>query len=74
MNNEGENIRFDKINSLVKISLLMLFITQSLIAQVKVYEKPVHLPTRAIEEAEMMPDWRRYRYPHFMFDRLTNEN
>ncbi len=74
MNNEGENIHFDKINSLVKISLLMLFITQSHIALVKVYEKLVQLPTRAVEEAGMMPDWRRYRYPYTMFDMLTNEN
>lgn len=41
--------------------------------QVKVYQESLELPTYGVEDPEMMPDWRQYRYPYTMYDRLTNE-
>ncbi len=52
----------------------MLFLLSGgpLTSQVNIYEKPLELPTYGVEAPEKMPDWRMYRYPYTMYDRLTN--
>ncbi len=72
MSNREVNNRTYIIRPLILIFILVFF-SFSLKAQVKVYEEPLTLPTYGLMDAESMPDWRNYRYPYPMYDRLTNK-
>ncbi len=73
MRESRNNTHFYAITLKVVKCLLVIFSVQPLIAQVRVYKEPLKLPSYGVEEAEKMPDWRRYRYPYTLYDRLTNK-
>ncbi len=54
-------------------TLLALTVNQPVEGQVKITEEALTLPTYGLMAPEIMPDWRLYRYPYTMYDRLTNK-
>jgi tetratricopeptide (TPR) repeat protein len=65
-------MKLDHLRNLAGLALLIL-VTLPANAQVEAYQELLTLPTYGVREPEIMPDWRAYRYPYTMMDRLTNE-